>query len=95
MSCYDTCLIIGLRAFGFGERGLPRADIDLCQQVVLIGSGVLWNLYYMIIALCFGFSLPCFWRWGKTNAIVYSRAGERLRLSVSWHTLVYSVFLCL
>ena len=73
MSCYDTLFDYGLRAFGFGERGLPRADIDLCQQVVLIGSGVLWNLYYMIIALCFGFFFALLLAVGKNQRSRYIR----------------------
>ncbi|MBC7155921.1 MAG: ABC transporter permease subunit, partial [Rhodobacteraceae bacterium] len=31
------------------------ADIDLCQQVVLIGSGVIWNVYFGALALALGF----------------------------------------
>jgi polar amino acid transport system permease protein len=45
----------GLRALGLGERLLPQADITLCQQIVLIGSGMMWNVYFGILALGFGF----------------------------------------
>ena len=39
MSCMQTITDYGLRALGLGERALPRAEITLCEQVVLIGSG--------------------------------------------------------
>ena len=57
MSCMQTISDYGLRALGFGERALPRADITLCEQVVLIGSGLIWNIYFAVIALCLGFFL--------------------------------------
>ena len=40
MSCAQTIADYGLRALGLGERLLPRSDFDLCQQFVLIGSGL-------------------------------------------------------
>lgn len=55
--CVQTLTDYGLRAIGIGERLLPRSDFDLCQQVVLIGSGMLWNLYFGVFALLVGFFL--------------------------------------
>ena len=55
MTCLEALQAYGLRSLGFGERLLPRADIDLCQQVVLIGSGVIWNVYFGALALALGF----------------------------------------
>ncbi|MEO0342882.1 MAG: ABC transporter permease subunit [Pseudomonadota bacterium] len=55
MSCFETLTDYGLRAIGIGERSLPRADITLCEQIVLIGSGMIWNLYFAMIALVAGF----------------------------------------
>ena len=46
MSCWDTVQAYGLRRLGIGEKLLPTADITLCQQVTLIGSGLLWNIYF-------------------------------------------------
>jgi polar amino acid transport system permease protein len=57
MSCGETILDYGLRAVGFGERLLPRGDFTLCQQFTLIGSGLIWNLYFASFALFFGFFL--------------------------------------
>ena len=55
MSCLQTVADYGLRSIGIGERLLPRADITLCDQVTLIGSGMLWNIYFGLLAILFGF----------------------------------------
>jgi polar amino acid transport system permease protein len=55
MSCDQTILDYGLRSIGIGARLLPKADITLCEQVVLIGSGMIWNVYLAIIAITLGF----------------------------------------
>lgn len=57
MSCAQTLTDYGLRAIGMGERLLPRSDFDLCQQFILIGSGLIWNVYFAFFALLFGFFL--------------------------------------
>ena len=55
MSCIDTIQTYGLRSIGLGERLLPRSDFTLCDQFVLIGSGMIWNLYFGLGALLLGF----------------------------------------
>ena len=55
MSCLQTIADYGLRSIGIGERVLPRGDITLCEQFTLIGSGLIWNIYFGVIALAFGF----------------------------------------
>ncbi len=55
MSCIETIQSYGLRSIGLGERLLPRSDFTLCDQFVLIGSGMLWNVYLGALALIFGF----------------------------------------
>ena len=55
MSCFQTLSDYGLRSLGYGERLLPKADITLCEQFVLIGSGMIWNIYFAFFALLFGF----------------------------------------
>jgi len=55
MSCAQTIQDYALRAIGIGERLLPRSDITLCEQIVLIGSGMIWNVYFGLLALSFGF----------------------------------------
>ena len=57
MTCFETLQAYGLRSIGIGERLLPKADITLCEQVVLIGSGLIWNVYFGILSLAFGFWL--------------------------------------
>ncbi len=57
MSCLETIQAYGLRSLGIGERLLPRSDFTLCEQVTLIGSGLIWNIYFGALALFFGFFL--------------------------------------
>jgi len=57
MSCVQTIADYGLRSIGIGQRLLPKKDITLCEQAVLIGSGVLWNLYFAALAVVAGFFL--------------------------------------
>jgi polar amino acid transport system permease protein len=57
-TCGESLSAFGLRALGrdWGERLLPRgADITLCDQIVLIGSGMLWNIYFAVCAVAAGF----------------------------------------
>ena len=65
MSCWETIADYGLRSIGVGERLLPRSDFTLCQQVVLIGSGMIWNVYFGALALASGFFLATGLAMGK------------------------------
>lgn len=67
-ACLQTIADYGLRSIGIGERLLPRTDFTLCQQVTLIGSGLLWNLYFAIGALSVGFILA--------NAVAVAKASR-------------------
>lgn len=73
MSCLATVHDYGLRAFGIGERLLPKSDITLCEQFVLIGSGLMWNIYFGVLAVCFGF---CF-----SMALALGKASQRTLLN--------------
>ncbi|MEO1680109.1 MAG: ABC transporter permease subunit [Pseudomonadota bacterium] len=55
MSCLATLQAYGMRSLGIGERVLPREDITVCEQAVLIGSGMIWNVYFGAMALVLGF----------------------------------------
>ena len=56
MSCWQSFQDYGLRSLGIGERLLPRGDaIDLCTQTALIGSGLLWNFYFLFFSVAIGF----------------------------------------
>ncbi|MBJ3761227.1 ABC transporter permease subunit [Maribius pontilimi] len=57
MSCAETIQDYALRSIGIGERLLPRSDFTLCEQFVLIGSGMIWNIYFGVVALSTGFFL--------------------------------------
>lgn len=57
MSCAETLTSYMFRSLGFGERLLPKTDFTLCEHFVLIGSGMIWNLYFAFFALSFGFVL--------------------------------------
>ncbi|MGB2201733.1 MAG: ABC transporter permease [Pseudooceanicola atlanticus] len=57
MTCLETIQAYALRSIGIGERLLPRSDFTLCQQFTLIGSGVIWNIYFALFALILGFAL--------------------------------------
>ena len=50
MSCQQTILDYGLRSLGYGERLLPKSDFTLCQHFTLIGSGLIWNIYFGALA---------------------------------------------
>lgn len=67
MSCLQTIQDYGLRAIGIGERLLPRDDFTLCQQFTLIGSGMLWNVYFGLCALLMGFFLATALAMGKAS----------------------------
>lgn len=68
MSCLQTLSDFGLRAIGFGARALPKADITLCEQVVLIGSGLIWNVYFAVIALVAGFFMATTVAFARSNS---------------------------
>ncbi|GGD43807.1 ABC transporter permease [Sinisalibacter lacisalsi] len=65
MSCLQTIADYGLRSIGIGERLLPRSDFTLCQQFTLIGSGMIWNIYFGVMALAAGFFLATVLALGK------------------------------
>lgn len=64
-SCLQTIQDYGLRSLGIGERLLPREGFTLCEQVTLIGSGMIWNIYFGVLALLAGFFLATVLAVGK------------------------------
>lgn len=83
MSCVQTIADYGLRSLGIGERLLPRSDFTLCQQFTLIGSGMIWNLYFGVLALTFGFFF--------SNALALGKASRNLwiRKPAEWFIFVF------
>ena len=73
MSCIETIQAYGLRSLGIGERLLPNSDFTLCEQVVLIGSGMIWNVYFAAIALAIGFWFAMALAVGKNAANPFIR----------------------
>jgi His/Glu/Gln/Arg/opine family amino acid ABC transporter permease subunit len=73
MTCYETVMAYGLRAVGIGERLLPREDFTLCQQFTLIGSGMIWNVYFGILALMAGFVFATLLALGKNASNIWLR----------------------
>ena len=55
VSCLASFQDYGLRAIGYGQRILPKSDITLCDQFALIGSGLIWNVFFGVLAVCLGY----------------------------------------
>lgn len=83
MTCWETIGAYAFRSIGYGERLLPRSDFTLCQQFTLIGSGMIWNVYFGILALIFGFALA--------NAIAFAKAAHSpwVRKPAEWFIFVF------
>jgi polar amino acid transport system permease protein len=82
MSCAETFWNYAFRSIGFGERLLPK-ELTLCEHFVLIGSGMIWNLYFGILALFFGYFLA--------NAVAVAKASENawIRKPAEWFVFVF------
>jgi polar amino acid transport system permease protein len=83
MSCIQTIADYGLRAIGIGERLLPAKDFTLCQQFTLIGSGMIWNIYFGALALIFGFFLA------TGLALAKSSRQRWVRKPAEWFVFVF------
>jgi len=83
MSCWQTVQDYAFRSIGLGENLLPRTDFTLCQQVTLIGSGLIWNVYFGVLALAFGFFFAV--------AVALAKASPRaiLRKPADWFVFVF------
>ena len=57
MTCWETVQAYAFRSLGYGERLLPREGFTICEHVTLIGSGLIWNVYFGACALAIGFIL--------------------------------------
>lgn len=72
-ACLETIAGYGLRAIGHGERLLPKTEITVCEQAVLIGSGMLWNIYFAFLAVLSGFFLATLIAVGKASDNAWAR----------------------
>lgn len=83
MTCWDTIGAYAFRSIGYGERMLPKADFTLCQQFTLIGSGLIWNLYYGALALLTGFFLA------NALALAKSARSQWVRKPADWFIFTF------
>lgn len=83
MNCWQIVQDYGLRAIGLGERLLPTADITLCHQFTLIGSGLIWNVYFGVMALALGFSMSLALALGKASP------NPLFRVPADWFIFVF------
>ncbi len=83
MTCWETIGAYAFRSLGYGERLLPRSDFTLCQQFTLIGSGLIWNVYFGVLALLFGFFFA--------NALALAKASRSAiaRKPAEWFIFVF------
>jgi len=83
MTCWDTVQAYAFRSLGYGERLLPREDFTLCQQITLIGSGMIWNVYFGVLALAIGF--------GLATAVALGKAAPNpwLRKPSEWFIFIF------
>jgi polar amino acid transport system permease protein len=83
MSCWQTVQDYAFRSLGYGTNLLPKADFTLCHQFTLIGSGMIWNIYFGALALLFGFFLA--------NAIALAKTARNpwLRKPAEWFVFVF------
>jgi len=83
MTCAETIAAYAFRSIGYGERLLPRSDFTLCQQFTLIGSGMIWNIYFGILALLIGFFIATAVALGKASP------NALLRKPAEWFIFVF------
>ncbi|MFW5654623.1 MAG: ABC transporter permease [Roseicyclus sp.] len=83
MTCAEAFQAYALRSIGIGERLLPRADIGLCEQIVLIGSGMIWNVYFAVLALSLGFVFAV------ALAVAKNTPNRLIRKPAEWFIFVF------
>lgn len=83
MTCIETIQAYGLRSIGIGENLLPKSEFTLCQQFTLIGSGLIWNVYFGALALLAGFFLA------NALALAKSARSPWLRKPADWFVFVF------
>lgn len=83
MSCSETFTGYALRSIGYGERLLPKTDFTLCEQFVLIGSGMIWNVYFALFALLLGFFLAV--------GVALARASDRWALRLPAQLFIFVI----
>ncbi|MEZ5752983.1 MAG: ABC transporter permease subunit [Paracoccaceae bacterium] len=75
-TCAESFETLILRSMGreYGARLLPSGlDITVCDQVFLIASGLIWNVYFAALALVIGFFFANVLALAKGSRIVWLR----------------------
>ncbi len=82
-SCTQIIADYAFRSLGYGERLLPRENFTLCHEFTLIGSGLIWNVYFGVLALAFGFFFA--------TALALAKASPRavLRRPAEWFIFLF------
>lgn len=83
MTCAETISAYALRSIGIGERLLPKSDITLCDQITLIGSGMIWNIYFGLVALMLGFVFA------TALAMAKASSNKWLRKPAEWFVFLF------
>jgi polar amino acid transport system permease protein len=83
MSCWQTVQAYAFRSLGYGERLLPQGEITLCEQATLIGSGMIWNVYFGALALGAGFFFA------TALAVAKNSRNLWLRKPAEWFVFVF------
>jgi polar amino acid transport system permease protein len=83
MTCSDTIAAYAFRSLGYGEKLLPRTDFTVCQQFTLIGSGMIWNIYFGALALIAGFLLA------NAVALGMSSRSRWTRKPAEWFVFIF------
>lgn len=83
MTCVETIEAYAFRSLGMGERLLPREGFTLCEHFTLIGSGLIWNIYFGALAMIVGFFLA--------NAIAMAKNSHRfaVRKPAEWFIFIF------
>jgi polar amino acid transport system permease protein len=83
MTCWETVQAYAFRSIGYGENLLPKTDFTLCQHFTLIGSGMIWNVYFGALSLALGFFFA--------NALALAKAAQNpwLRKPADWFIFVF------
>ncbi len=82
-SCPQIIADYAFRSLGFGERLLPREGFTLCHEFTLIGSGLIWNIYFGVLALAFGFFFA------TALALAKASPNRALRKPAEWFIFVF------
>ena len=83
MTCAEIIADYAFRSIGIGERLLPRTDFTLCHHFTLIGSGLIWNIYFGVLALLLGFFLA------TAVAVARINPSPIIRKPADWFTFLF------